>query len=65
MSHNVRIKDTLWPLLAAEAARRVTTPSRLVDLAVRRDLGLEPNVHMTVQPAEEVQGKEPVDGEIA
>ena len=42
MSHNVRITDNLWPLLAAEAGKRVTTPSRLVDLAVRRELGLEP-----------------------
>ena len=47
MSHNVRIKDTLWPILAAEAKRRVTTASRLVDLAVRRDLGLEDVVRIT------------------
>ena len=43
MSHNVRISDNLWPLLAAEAGKRVTTPSRLVDLAVRRELGFEPS----------------------
>lgn len=42
MSHNVRISDNLWPLLAAEAGKRITTPSRLVDLAIRRELELEP-----------------------
>jgi len=42
MSHNVRISDNLWPLLAAEAGKRITTPSRLTDLAIRRELGLEP-----------------------
>ena len=52
MSHNVRITDNLWPLLAAEAGKRVTTPSRLVDLAVRRELGLEPPIST---PAEQVR----------
>lgn len=44
MSHNVRISDNLWPLLAAEAGKRITTPSRLVDLAIRRELGFEPPI---------------------
>jgi len=42
MSHGVRIKDKLWPLVVNEAARRVTVPSHLIDLAIRKELGLEP-----------------------
>lgn len=42
MGHTVRISDRLWVDLAAEAAKRRTTPSRLTDLAVRKELGFEP-----------------------
>lgn len=41
MGHNVRINDKLWPYMADAAATRLTSPSRLADLAIRRDLGFE------------------------
>ena len=39
----VRINRLLWPRVLEEAEKRCTKPGRLIDLAVRRELGFEPD----------------------
>ena len=46
MGHTVRINTKLWDVVVEAAGKRCTKPGKLIDLAIRRDLGLE---MMTVQ----------------